>query len=118
MPKPSPTSPHLIADQITETELQAAVIELAKWHRWLVHHTRPAQTKDGWRTPIQGDAGFPDLILTRGGRLIIAELKRQGAKPTPSQQEWLDRCAEAPTVEVHVWRPSDWLSGEVLEILK
>lgn len=118
MPKPSPSTPHLIADQVTETELQGAVIELATWAKWLVHHTRPARTSEGWRTPVQGHVGFPDLILARGHRLIVAELKRQGAKPTEAQQLWLATIAETPAVEVHVWRPSNWLAGEVAEILR
>ena len=62
---------------MTEREFQRAVVELARLMGWRVHHTRPALTRAGeWRTPIQGDAGFPDLVLCRPPRLILAELKR------------------------------------------
>ena len=52
--------------KINEAALQNAVIELAKLYGWKVHHTRPAQMPSGkWATPIQGHAGFPDLVLVR-----------------------------------------------------
>ena len=114
----TPSKPYNHADQVTETNLQAAVIELATWSKWLVHHSRPARTNDGWRTAIQGHVGFPDLIMARGPRLIVAELKRQGAKPTEAQQLWLDTISAGGGLEVYVWRPADWLAGEVAEILR
>ena len=99
-----------------EKEFQRAVIDLARLTGWRVHHTRPALTRRGrWLTPIQGDAGFPDLVLCRGGRVIFAELKRVGRKPTAEQQAWLDALHACAGVEVYLWTPADW--GAIIHIL-
>jgi hypothetical protein len=50
-------------------------------------------------------AGFPDRVLIRE-RVVFAELKRERAKPTPAQIEWLDGLAAAGA-ETYLWRPSD-----------
>jgi hypothetical protein len=94
---------------MTEREFQRAVVELARLMGWRVHHTRPALTQRGrWLTPIQGDAGFPDLVLCRPPRLVIAELKRVGVKPTAEQQAWLDALSACADVECYLWTPQDW----------
>ena len=92
-----------------ERDFQRAVIDLARLMGWRVHHTRPALTRRGrWLTPIQGDAGFPDLVLVRAGRVIFAELKCNGVRPTPQQQAWLDALASCAGVECYLWTPADW----------
>jgi len=102
--------------RITEREFQRAVVELARLHGWRVHHTRPALNRRGqWQTPIQGDAGFPDLVLARDGRVIFAELKRTGGRPTQQQHMWLETLALCNGVEVYVWFPDDW--DRIVEIL-
>lgn len=93
---------------ITEADLQAKVIDLARLRGWRIHAERAARTATGWRTPIQGHAGFPDLVLARRGRLLIAELKSQRGRLEGHQEEWLDELRSVAGVEVHVWRPSDW----------
>ena len=94
---------------MTERELQRAVVELARLMGWRVHHTRPALTQRGrWLTPIQGDAGFPDLVLCRPPRLILAELKRVGGKLTAEQQAWLEALQACAGVECYLWTPNDW----------
>lgn len=72
---------------------------LAKLRGWVWYHTH-----DSRRSP----AGFPDLVLVRGRRLVFAELKREGEKPTAEQQRWLDALAATGAVEAYLWRPSDW----------
>ena len=69
----------------------------------------------GWRTPVEADgAGFPDLGLVRGpvgaepGRVIFAELKRDGGDLTAEQQIWQTAFKDCPGVEYYVWRPRDW----------
>jgi hypothetical protein len=91
---------------MTESEFMGAVIDLARFRRWRVHHQRPARTATGWRTAIIGDQGFPDLILARAGRLVAAELKAERGRLGPGQALWLDLLA-AGGLEVHVWRPGD-----------
>jgi hypothetical protein len=100
-----------------ERDFQRTVIELARLRGWRVYHTRPALNQRGrWHTPMQGDAGFPDLVLARQGRLIFAELKREGKKPTSTQQDWLNTLATCAGVEVYVWTPADW--NAIVEILR
>jgi len=94
---------------VTEREFQRAVVELARLMGWRVHHARPALTQRGrWLTPIQGDAGFPDLLLCRPPRLILAELKRVGGKLTAEQQAWLEALQACAGVECYLWTPADW----------
>jgi hypothetical protein len=92
-----------------EATLQAQVIVLARLQGWLVHHTRPAQNRRGqWGAPIQGDAGFPDLVLVRAGHLIIRELKAEGARPSAEQRVWLEALEGVGHIETGIWRPSDF----------
>lgn len=93
----------------TEDGFKDTVIQLFKLTGWMVMHTRPATNRRGqWSTPLQGDPGFPDLVLahkTRG--VIFAELKLVGNKPTPAQLEWLRTLSLARQIAV-VWTPDDW----------
>lgn len=92
-------------ERATERQCEDTIIEAARMLGWRVHAERPAQSGKGWRTPIRGDAGWPDLVLARGRRLIFAELKRKPNKVEPAQREWLDALA-ATGVEAHVvWVP-------------
>jgi hypothetical protein len=63
------------------------------------------------------DAGFPDLVLAGHGRLIFAELKRERGRASMEQLRWKAEL-EAAGVEVYLWRPSSWSSGEIEQILK
>lgn len=96
---------------MSEPEFQAAVIEAARLLGWRVAHFRPARTRRGWRTPVQGDGrGFPDLVAVHPGRgvLLVRELKAGGrAKLSREQAAWLADF-EACGVDVGVWRPDDW----------
>ncbi len=107
---------------MTETELKDAVIELAGWLGWAVHHDRPAQNRRGvWATHIQGDKGFPDLCMARDGHVVFAELKAAAGKFTDEQFAWgmaLKTGRLTPTHSYHEWRPSDWLDGTIERILK
>lgn len=104
------------AVQISEAELQQAVIDTARTLGWRVAHFRPAQTRHGWRTPVAADGkGFPDLVLVHRerGRLIFAEMKSDKGRTTPEQDAWLaglQAVAELvpDVVSVHVWTPADW----------
>lgn len=64
---------------------------------WLRYHTLRSKGSD---------AGFPDLVLLRPPRMIVAELKTDRGNVTEAQTMWLDafsRCG----AEVYVWRPRD-----------
>ena len=124
---------------LSERDFQEQIIQLAKLHGWMVHAERPARTKDGWRTAIQGDPGFPDLVLAREGVVIYAELKSEKGRLSPAQIEWsvalheVDQRARDqafavqesrglphPSIEVvvrsFIWRPSDW--DEIEKVLR
>ena len=95
-----------------EAQLQAQVIELAALQGWLVHAERPAMRADGsWRTAIQGMAGFVDIVLVRGDRLLFCELKSALGRVTPEQQVW-HAALRAAGCDVRLWRPADWIEIE------
>jgi VRR-NUC domain len=100
-------------ERVTESELQAAIIDVARVGGWLVNHQRPAQTRSGrWITATQGDTGFPDLVLVHDRRrlVVFAELKAQRGRPSPFQQVWLHALDEigSDQVRAYLWRPGDW----------
>lgn len=87
----------------------------ARSYGWLVHHDLPSQRANGsWATAVQGDSGFPDLVLVHPGnparhlpaQIVYAELKTQRGKLTTGQQQWLNALHAAGQTAV-VWRPSD-----------
>lgn len=102
-----------VFEQQTEEDFVNWIVEYAGLHGWLVHHDRPARTKDGhWRTPIQGDAGFPDLVLARLDRPThFWEAKAEHGRVMPDQKAWLIGIG-APRHEVMrpscsgIWWPS------------
>jgi len=104
----------LLAKQISEADFQRQVIASAKAAGWLVQHARAAYNKSGRvSTPIQGHAGYPDLTLLRD-RLVLVELKKVGAYPSPDQRVWHERL-RAAGAEFYIWRPTDWVQiDEVL----
>lgn len=110
----------LIAQTMSETELQNNIVHLFQTYHWLVHAEIKAQKKDGrWHTAIQGDAGYPDLTASRFENkhydLLIIELKSEKGKLSKEQQKWRDNI---PRGVYHLWRPSDWLDGTIEEMLK
>lgn len=96
-----------IYNQITEKAFTAQVIKMARVFGWLVHHCRPALSRRGtWMTPIEGDAGLPDILALRHDRAIMAELKSATGRVTPEQAAWLVVAKEAG-LEAYVWRPAE-----------
>jgi len=88
-----------INSSVSEKELQANVVSLAKLLGWFVYHTYDSR---------RCEPGFPDLVLVRDGRVIFAELKRERGRLTVHQKAWAERLRECMGVEVYVWRPSNW----------
>jgi len=94
---------------MNEAQFQNTVIDLAQTLGWRVHVERPARKKDGtWVTPIQGDPGFPDLLMIRlrDGRCVVAEIKSEKGRLSELQAEWLCAFGDAG-VKYYVWRPQD-----------
>ncbi len=75
-------------------------------------------TARSWRTAIQGDAGFPDIVAVRGDRMLFAELKAEKGKLSAEQEEWIATLKASATwlsgsrarwhPQVYVWRPQGW----------
>jgi hypothetical protein len=85
------TARDVLLEAMTEADLQRAIIRVAHLHGWLVHHDRPTTGRDGrTRTSIEGDAGFPDLVLARDGVVLIVECKSAHGRYEPGQRDWLD----------------------------
>jgi hypothetical protein len=90
---------------ISETIFQSQIIAAARLYHWRIVHHRPALNRSGkWSTPMEGDKGFPDLVLAKNGYVILAELKSNTGKLGPGQQEWLTELGE----HARLWRPRDW----------
>jgi len=98
---------------MSERAFQTSVLELAERLHWRTAHfhstMRQVRKKDGSYRFV-GDkaaAGFPDLVMVRRERLVIAELKREKTRPTQAQTEWLSALMETPA-EVYLWHPRDF----------
>lgn len=88
----------------SEAEFQARVLKLARALGWTCYHTH-------WSK--HSEAGFPDLCLVRGPRLLFAELKVwPRLAPQPAQVAWLERLRAVPGVEVYLWA---WVFGNDIE---
>ena len=111
---------------ITEAQFTRQVIALALTFKWRVHHDRPARTKKGWRTAIEGDPGYFDLTLARRGVVIFAELKTRQGRQTIDQKLWEaelemrvhdlhpDEDPDARAPRFYLWRSADLRAIEEL----
>lgn len=106
--------------QMSENQFREQVVAAARNRGWLVyfHDTnRPTyEVVDDRRRKNRsmGTPGFPDLTMTKGQRLVFAELKVKRNKLTDSQWAWRD-AIETTGSEYYIWRPSDW--DELIEVL-
>lgn len=89
----------------SEKSFQSQVVKLAKLYQWTLYHTYDSR---------RSNAGFPDLVLIKGPRIVVVELKSDKGKLRPEQEDWLAKFRATPA-EVYVWRPSDW--DEVQRVL-
>jgi hypothetical protein len=104
---------------VTEREFRQQIVGpkgLATILGWLHAGFRPAQTAHGWRTPVTGElgAGWPDLTLVRvrDRRLLFVELKAETGEVSPAQHA-VHATLRGAGLDVVVWRPSDWATGEI-----
>lgn len=87
---------------MTEKQFQQWLMDLAKLYGWLAYHTHRSQ---------YSAAGFPDTVLLKNGRCIVAELKVGKNAPTTSQAYWLREFALVDGIEVYTWWPEN--RGEI-----
>jgi hypothetical protein len=93
--------------KVGERDFQKAVCEALTAFGWRWTHFRPARTGTGWRTPLSGSPGYPDISAVRGERILFVELKAANGKLRDEQRSWLSALGAAGA-EVHCWRPGDW----------
>lgn len=96
-----------------ETNFTNYLIDLAQVNGWRAMHISDSRKMEGRKghERLVGDAlckGWPDLVVVRGARMVIRELKVENRQPTPEQREWLKALAEVREVDVGVWWPRDW----------
>ena len=85
--------------KVSEKQFQADVVAFAKAHGWrLIYHTYDSR---------RSEHGFPDLVMIRGERIVVAELKVPPNTLTPAQALWLDAFRRAK-VPAYCWTPADW----------
>lgn len=104
---------------IPEANFQATVETIATRLGWQVFHpadNRPVTSSRGHRYVQNIRAGFPDLVMAKGNRLICAELKRQTGVISDDQRSWLDTLALTGRCEVYLWRPAN--TAELTRILQ
>jgi hypothetical protein len=91
-----------LIDRLTEAEFQGMIVERARVRGWLVYHVYDSR---------RSSAGFPDLVMVRAGKLVLAEVKTAKGRLSPAQAAWfaaLSAVEDQPRVTVAVWRPEDW----------
>lgn len=101
---------------ISEAAFQSSLIETAERLGWKVAHFHDSrrEVRPGVWVGDRRAAGFPDLVMVRGQRLLAVELKKDKEKLKPAQEEWMRVLRNA--CEAHVWTPSQW--DEIEEILR
>jgi hypothetical protein len=93
---------------MTETQLQSAILDLARTCGYLAYHTHDSR---------RSQPGFPDLALVHKatGAVIFAELKSDKGRLTRAQREWLE--ALRLRSNVYLWRPAHWHDQTIPRIL-
>jgi len=86
----------------SEEDFQATVVAYAHLRGWMVYH--PWSSK-------HSESGYPDLTMTRHGRLVFAELKTQKGRVSREQAVWLN-ALEGTGARCFLWRPGDWPAVE------
>ena len=91
-PRALPTTTAEYRGLMSEAAWQTWIVNTARARGWLVAHLRDSRGQDA--------TGMPDLVLARGGLVILAELKSETGGIRDSQKPWLAASGN------HVWRPS------------
>lgn len=87
-----------------EKELRQCVVDTARLYQWLVYWTHRSE---------HSPAGFPDLVLLRGTKVLWVELKRDDGDPLRREQQlWADRLLAAGQ-DWRKWSWATWHSGEI-----
>ena len=97
----------------TEADFQKQVTALARLNGWRVASFRKVRVQRAngsvyYETPVGADGtGWPDLVMTKGDRLIAWELKTDRGTSSPEQRQWM-AALSAAGVTTAIVRPRDW----------
>jgi hypothetical protein len=105
-----------LADSMSEQELVDVIIETCGHLHLKVAHFRPAMTAQGMRTAMQGDVGFPDLVIADPRGHLFRECKSATGHLTTAQSVWLGLLSNV--ADAGVWVPQDWRSGLIEKELR
>jgi molybdopterin synthase catalytic subunit len=94
---------------MTESELQAAVLDIAAENQVLAFHCYDSRRSTG--------KGFPDLVLSGLRHTLFAELKDAVSHLKPDQTTWKYRLIGSGEDYV-TWRPKDLASGVIEATIK
>lgn len=86
-----------------------AITRLAQMLGYTIYHTHDSR---------RSNPGWPDLVLCRPPRLIVAELKSARGRLRRAQVAWLDLLGEVPGIETYVWRDGTDSLDEIARILR
>jgi hypothetical protein len=88
----------------SERNWQIRVQQIALQAGWHYYHA-PDNKPDKYGRVQNIVAGFPDLILVHDdGRIIFAELKKEGGRLSEWQKIWIERLKKTGN-PVYVWYP-------------
>lgn len=92
----APSKPH----EESERSFQGRVVRAARDLGYRTYHTADARGSD---------KGWFDVALARAGdKLVLAELKKAGEKPTKEQANWYQDLQRIEHVEAYLWYPRDY----------
>jgi hypothetical protein len=95
--------------QLDEAYLEQQVLGTAREYGWRAFHVRDS------RKVLMGDAGFPDWVFAKGGRVLFVELKTERGTQSADQKAWAEQL---PPDIYHLWRPTQWADGTVKRIFQ
>lgn len=90
-----------------ERDFQAMVEQAAGYLGWMTYHVWDSR---------RSNPGWPDLVLLKGNRMLIWELKTERGRVRPEQDVWIAALNQVPGVEARIVRPSEW--DDLLVMLK
>lgn len=95
----------VVTGALTEKQFMQQVQAAAKMMGYYVYHP--------WLS-IRSERGWPDLAIWRDGVFLLAELKTDKGRLTPSQSQTI-MSLRRTGLHVYVWRPRDW--DDILKVL-
>lgn len=107
----SPLTPRQeVLARMSWRQWQTQVIKWARYGGWKVYAINDSRTQH-WGT----DTGFPDVLMLRDGRQIVAECKCGSGRERADQRGWREAFELVPGVEAYVFRPED--GDQIRELL-